>query len=218
MGAPVAGYVRHLDLQSDQPRAFQTRENLTSVGEQEHEVYGSPSHLSSTSPGPVEVCRHQAAMPMRCGMDDRSASTPEGVQQRGGMGRWRIHIHAEWPEGVRAVHEDVTQADRLGESQETEAALGAQSISQLGDRHVAQALRSLAHCVVGSQPTSKEVARHGQIRCLSALYKVGEHVTDPPALTPGRRVPCRLVQRLHLVGELATQTSCLLPYIHDPRL
>jgi hypothetical protein len=43
---------------------------------------------------------------------------------------------------------------------------------------------------------------------------VGEHVTDPPALTPGRTVPCRIVERFHPVRELATQTSCLLPYIH----
>ena len=46
--------------------------------------------------------------------------------------------HAEWPEGVSTVHEDVTQADHLGESGETEASFGgAQSISQLGDWCVA---------------------------------------------------------------------------------
>jgi hypothetical protein len=153
---------------------------------------------------------------MRCGMDDRSASSPIGVQYKDRVRRWRIHIQAEWPKRISTMHQDVTQADRHGETRETEAAPGgAQSISQLEDGHLTQTLGRLAHCVVGSQSTSQEVVRHGEVRRLSALYKVGEHVTDPPALTPGLRVPCRLLERFHPVGELATQTNCLLPYIHD---
>jgi hypothetical protein len=153
-------------------------------------------------------------------MDDDSARSPEGVQCRGRVIWWRIHVQAERPKRVGTVHQDITQADRLRGARKMDAALGggAESIRQLGDRHVTQALRRLAHCSVGSKSTSKEVSRQGHVRRLGVLHEVGEHVAHPPPLTPGRGAPRRLVERFNLVGEPPTQTGDLPSYIrglHD---
>ena len=54
-------------------------------------------------------------------MDDNSTSLPEGVQHRDRVGWRRIHIEAERPEeGISAVHEDISQTHRLGESGKAE--------------------------------------------------------------------------------------------------
>ena len=146
-GCAIAGYVPHLGLQPSQSRPFKTRQNLASVRHQKHEVYGFASHLGSTSLGPIEVRRHQAATPLRFGMDEHSTSPPIGVQDKGRDGWRRIHIEAERPEGVSTVHEDITQAHRLGESGETESPLGrrAETISQLSDGHVTELFGRIAH-------------------------------------------------------------------------
>ncbi len=80
-------------------------------------------------------------------MDEHSTSPAIGVQDRCRVGWRRIHIEAEWPEGVSAVHEDITQSHRLGESGETESALGrrAETISQLRDGNVTELLGRVAH-------------------------------------------------------------------------
>jgi hypothetical protein len=95
-------------------------------------------------------------------MDDHSTSPPVGVEHGDCVGWRRIHIESDRPEGVSAVHENIAQAHRRGEYWGTEAPLGrrAESISQLRDRHVTQALCRLAYCSVRSQSTSKEVTRH----------------------------------------------------------
>ncbi len=80
-------------------------------------------------------------------MDDHSTSLPEGVEHRDRVGWRRIHIEAERPEGIRGVHKDISQTHRLGESRRTAASRAriAKSFSELGDRHVTEALRRLAH-------------------------------------------------------------------------
>ena len=80
-------------------------------------------------------------------MDDHPTSLPEGVQHGDRVGWRRIHFEAERPKGIRAVHEDISQTHRLGESRRTEASFAriAESISQLRDRHITEALRRLAY-------------------------------------------------------------------------
>jgi hypothetical protein len=119
-------------------------------------------------------------------MDDHSTPLPEGVQHRDRIGWRRIHIEAERAEGIRAVHEDISQTHRLGEPRRTEASLAriAESISQLRDRHGTEALRSLAHSSVWFQPSSKDVAHHRPKRPLGTSHKVGEHVAHPPPRAP----------------------------------
>jgi hypothetical protein len=119
-------------------------------------------------------------------MDDHSTSPPEGVQHRDRVGWRRIYIEADRPEGIRAVHEDISQTHRLGESRRTEASLAriAESISQLWDRHITEALRRLAHGSVWFQPSSKDVAHHRPKRPLGTSYKVGEHVAHLPPRAP----------------------------------
>ncbi len=80
-------------------------------------------------------------------MDQHSTSPPIGVKDWGRDGRRRIHIETERPEGVSTVHEDVTQAHRLGESGETESPLGrrAETISQLSDGHLTELFGGVTH-------------------------------------------------------------------------
>ena len=119
-------------------------------------------------------------------MDDHSTSLPEGVQHRDRVGWWRIHIEAERPEGICAVHEDISHTLRLGEPRRTEAsgARMAESISELRDWHVTEAFRRLAHGSVLFQPSSKDVAHHLPKRPLGTSHKVGEHVAHLPARAP----------------------------------
>jgi hypothetical protein len=192
---PYAGYEPHLGLQSSQTRPFETRENLTSVGDQKHEVDGFPSHFWPMTPRPVEVRRDQEAMPMGSGMDHDSGPPPVGVEY-GGRNRWRhIYIQAKGPERVSTVYEDVSQAERLGGTTRLKGFVSrfAESIGQHWDRHVAQALSSFTHSVVRSKSPTKEVTCQRQKRPLAVLHKMGEHVAHPPALTPRRGVPRRLV-------------------------
>jgi hypothetical protein len=108
-------------LQAGQPRTLETRQNLTSISRQKREVDGLPSHLRSISSRPINVGRDQAATPLRFGMDDQSSSLPEDVQHRDRIGWRRIHIEAERPEGICAVHEDISQTHLFGESGRTES-------------------------------------------------------------------------------------------------
>ena len=73
------------------------------------------------------------------------------------VGWWRIHIEAQRPEGICAVHEDISHTLRLGEPRRTEAsgARMAESISELRDWHVTEAFRRLAHGSVLFQPSSE---------------------------------------------------------------
>ncbi len=98
----------YLRLQPGQAGPFETGQNLTSVGHQKDEVYGFPSHLWSTSPGPIEVCGHQATTLLRFSMHDHSTSPPIGVKDRGRIGWRRIYIETDRPEGVSTVHKDIT--------------------------------------------------------------------------------------------------------------
>ena len=154
-GASVRRDCLLLGVQPRQPRTLQTRQNLASIGHQKHEVDGLPSHLWSISSHPIKIGRDQAATPLRFGMDDHSTSPPESVQHRDRVGWRRIHIEAERPEGIRAVHEDISQTHGLWESGRTEAPLVriAESISQLRNRHVTEAPRRLAHGSVRFQPS-----------------------------------------------------------------
>ncbi len=185
-GAPVRRECLLFGLQPRQPRTLQIRQNLASIGHQKYEVDGLPSHLRSLSSHPSKIGRDQAATPLRFGMDDHSTSLPEGVQHRDRVGWRRIHIETERPEGIRAVHEDISQTHRLGESRRTEASLAriAESISQLRDRHVTEALRRRAHGSVWFQPSPKDVAHHRPKRPLGTSHKVGEHVAHLPTRTP----------------------------------
>ena len=211
----------HVGLQPSESGSFKTRENLASVRHQKHEVYGFASHFGTASLGPIEVRRHQAATPLRFGMDEHSTSPPIGVQDKGHGGWRRIDVEAERPEGVSTVHEDITQPHRLGKSGETESPLGrhAKTISQLRHRHLTELFGRVAHRSIRSQSAPKEDAREREGRHFSASHKVGEHVTHPPTRAPGRGIPRRLVERFNLVGELEAQTGDLLWYIdslHDP--
>jgi hypothetical protein len=80
-------------------------------------------------------------------MDEHSTSHPKGVQDWGRVGWRRIDIEAEGPEGISAVHEDIAQSHRLGESGEAESFLGrrAETIGQLRDGHAAELFGRLAH-------------------------------------------------------------------------
>ena len=93
-------------------------------------------------------------------MDEHSTSPPKGLQNRGRVGWRRIDIEAEGPEGVSAVHQDITQAHRLGESGEAESSLGrrAETISQLRDGHVTELFGRVAHRSIRSKSASKEDA------------------------------------------------------------
>ena len=93
-------------------------------------------------------------------MYEHSTSPPKGVEYRGRVGWRRIDIVAERPEGVSAVHEDITQAHRLGESGEAESSVGrrVETISQLRDGHVAELFGCVAHRSIWSQPASKKDA------------------------------------------------------------
>jgi hypothetical protein len=53
----------------------------------------------------------------------------------------------ERPEGVSAVHEDITQAHRLGEAGEAESSVGRlpETIGQLGHGHVTELFGCVAH-------------------------------------------------------------------------
>ncbi len=139
-------------------------------------------------------------------MDEYSTSPPIGVQDKGHDSWRRIDLKAERPEGVRTVHEDITQPHRLGKSGETESPLGrhAETISQLRHGHVTELFGRVAHRSIRSQPASQDDACQCQRRHLGASHKVGEHVTHPPTRAPGRGVPRRLVERFDLVGELET--------------
>jgi len=84
----------------------------------------------------------------------------------------------------------------------------------LGDRHVAQVLGRLAHCVVGSESTSKEVPSRRQVRRLSALYKVGAYVTDQPAFTRTRNtMPSR--RAIESGRRTGDEGGRLMRYVHD---
>ena len=80
-------------------------------------------------------------------MDKHPTSPPIGVQDRGRVGWRRMYIEAEGSEGVSSVHEDITQADRLGESRGTEPPFGrrAETISQLRHGHVTELFGCVAH-------------------------------------------------------------------------
>jgi hypothetical protein len=80
-------------------------------------------------------------------MYEHSTSSPKGIQYRGRVGWWRIDIETDRPEGVSAVHKDITQAHRLGESGEAESSVGrcAKTISQLRDGHVSELFGCVAH-------------------------------------------------------------------------
>ena len=186
MGFPKRRKCLLFGLQPRQPGTLQTRQNLPSIGHQKHEVDGFPSHLRSISSHPIKIGRDQAATPLRFGMDDHSTSLPESVQHRDRVGWRRIHIEAERPEGICAVHEDISQTHRLGESRRTEASLArtAESISQLRHRHVTEALCRVAHGSVRFQPSSKDVAHHRPKRPLGTSHKVGEHVAHLPPRAP----------------------------------
>ncbi len=111
MSIPVphfAGYVPHFVLQPSQSRSFKTRQNLASVRHQKYEVYGFASHFGTTSLGPIEIRRHQAATPLGFCVDEQSTSPPIGVQNEGHDSWRRIDIEVEWPEGVRTMHENIT--------------------------------------------------------------------------------------------------------------
>ena len=131
--------------------------------------------LSRPSGGPAEVRRGRP-----------SPSLPEGVQHRDRVGWRRIHIEAERTEGISAVHDDISQTHRLGESGRTEASLAriAESISQLRDRRVSEALRRLAHGSVWFQPSSQDVAHHRPKRPLGTSHKVSEHIAHLPPRAP----------------------------------
>jgi hypothetical protein len=210
-----------LGLQPSESWSFKTRKNLASVRHQKHEVYGLASHFGSTSLGPIEVCRHQAATPLRFGMDEHSTSPPIGVQDKGHGGWLRINIEAERPEGVSTVHEDITQPHRLGKSGETQSPLGrhAKTISQLHHGHVTELFGRVAHRSIRSQSAPKEDAREREGSHFSASHKVGQHVTHPPTRAPRRCVPRPLIEQFNLVGESEAQTGDLLWHIdslHDP--
>jgi hypothetical protein len=93
-------------------------------------------------------------------MDEHSTSPPKGVQYRGGVGWRHIDIETEGPEGVSAVHENITQAHRLGESREAESSVGrrAETISQLRDRHVSKLFGCVIHRSIWSKPASNKDA------------------------------------------------------------
>jgi hypothetical protein len=97
-------------------------------------------------------------------MDHESGLPPVGVQY-GGRNRWRrIYIQAEWPERVGTVHEDVSQAEGLRGATRLKGLVSrlAESIGQLRDWHVAEALGGFAHGVVGAKSPTKEVTRQRQ--------------------------------------------------------
>lgn len=139
-------------------------------------------------------------------MDDESTSLPEGIEHRDRI-RWGcIHIEAERPEGICAVHEDISQTHCWGESRRAEAPVAriTESIGQFRYRYVTEAFRRLAHRSVRVQPSSKDVAHHRPKRPLGSSYKVGKHVAHLPSRTPRCRIPRRLVERFDSVGELST--------------
>ena len=105
-------------------------------------------------------------------MDEYSTSPPIGVQDKGHDSWRRIDLKAERPEGVRTVHEDITQPHRLGKSGETESPLGrhAETISQLRHGHVTELFGRVAHRSIRSQPASQDDACQCQRRHLGASH------------------------------------------------
>jgi hypothetical protein len=167
---------------------------LAPVGDEENEVDGPASYLRSTSPGPVEVRRHQAVPTVRCCMDDHPHSTPVRVQDGGrSVGRY-VDVLAKWPKRVCTVHEDVAHAEWVRGAAGTEAIVSRlpEAISQCRDRHPAELLGRFGHGVVRSEPTSQQVTHQRPGSGLGVPHQVGEHVTHLPAGTPGRVTPRRL--------------------------
>ena len=153
-------------------------------------------------------------------MDDNSSCLPKGVQRRKGVDWRHIEIQADRSESVSTVDEHINQTHSLWVSGQMESPLcrPPESSSKLGNRKVTQALGCLAHGSVRPEPSSKKVQRQRPICPLSVLHEMSEHVAYRPPLTPRCRAPRRLVERFDPVGELATKTSYLLPFVkclHD---
>ena len=146
-------------------------------------------------------------------MEDNTGDPPVRVQHRGGVDWRRLCVQVQRAQCIGAVHEQLPQCNgrRASEDMETPIRGRSEPSSQVRDGRVTEAQGGFSDCWVWSESAPNDVNRHGQLRRLSEVDKVREHVAHPPSRAPRRGVPRRLVERFDLIGELATKTRQFLP-------